>query len=86
MVRSVCVYAQSLQSCLTPCDPMDYSTPGSSVRGVLQARMLDWVAAPSSKESSCPRNQTHVSASFMSPPALAGRFFITSTNWEACGT
>ena len=37
-------YAQSLQSCPTPCDPMDCSPPGSSVHGVLQARTLEWVA------------------------------------------
>ena len=35
---------KSLQSCLTLCDPMDCSPPGSSVRGILQARILEWVA------------------------------------------
>ena len=35
------------QSCLTLCDPMDCSPPGSSVRGILQARTLEWVAVPS---------------------------------------
>ena len=35
------------QLCLTPCDPMDYSPPGSSVHGILQARILEWVALPS---------------------------------------
>ena len=35
------------QSCPTSCDPMDYSLPGSSVHGILQARMLEWVAFPS---------------------------------------
>ena len=34
------------QSCPTLCDPMDYSPPGSSVYGILQARMLEWVAIP----------------------------------------
>ena len=38
----------SLQSCLTLCDPMDCSPPGSSVHGILQARILAWVAMPSS--------------------------------------
>ena len=38
--------------CLTLCDPMDYSLPGSSVHGVLQARILEWVAMPSSRGSS----------------------------------
>ena len=37
------------QSCLTLCDPMDCSSPGSSVRGILQARILEWVAMPSSR-------------------------------------
>ena len=32
------------RSCLTLCDPMDYSLPGSSLRGILQARVLEWVA------------------------------------------
>ena len=36
--------AKSLQSCPTLCDPMDYSPPGFSVHGILQARTLDWVA------------------------------------------
>ena len=36
--------AQSLQLCLTLCDPMDYSPPGSSVHGILQARVLEWGA------------------------------------------
>ena len=49
------------KSCLTLCDPMDYSTPGSSVHGILQARTLEWLAMPSSRGSSQLRNQTHVS-------------------------
>ena len=44
--------AKSLQSCLTLCDPMDCSLPGSSVHGVLQARILEWVAISSSRKSS----------------------------------
>ena len=46
------------QSCLTLCDPMDCSPPCSSVHGVLQARLLEWVAMPSSRGSSLPRDQT----------------------------
>ena len=38
--------AKSLWSCLTLCDPVDYSPPGSSVQGILQARILEWVAVP----------------------------------------
>jgi len=37
-------YAKSLQSCLTLCDPIDGSPPGSPVPGILQARTLEWVA------------------------------------------
>ena len=44
------------QSCLTLCDPMDYT-----VHGILQARMLKWVAFPFSRGSSQPRDQTQVS-------------------------
>ena len=51
----------SLQSCLTLCDPIDCSPPGSSVHGILQARILEWAAMPSSRGSSRPRDQTCVS-------------------------
>ena len=63
--------AKSLQSCLTPCKPMT-SLPGSSVYGILQARILEWVAMPSSKESFQPRDRNKVSH-------IAGRFF---TIWD----
>ena len=46
---SLCVHAKLLQSCFTLCNPMDYSPPVSSVHGVLQARILEWVAMPSSR-------------------------------------
>ena len=59
------------QSCPTLCDLMDYSPPGSSVHGILQARILEWVAISFSRGSSWPRNQTRVSC-------IAGRFF---TDW-----
>ena len=49
------------QSCLTLCDPMDYSLPVSSIHGILQAAVLEWLALPSSRGSSRPRDQTHVS-------------------------
>ena len=71
--RILCVCrAKSLQSCATFCNAMDRSPPGSSVRGTLQARILEWVAIPISRESSPPRHGT---------PALAGRFFTTSATW-----
>ena len=56
------------QSCLTLCSPMDCSLPGSSVHGVFQARTLEWVVMPSSRESSQPRGRTQVSC-------IAGRLF-----------
>ena len=49
------------QLCWTVCDSTDYSPPGSSVHGILQARILEWAAISSSKGSSRPRDQTHVS-------------------------
>ena len=48
-------------SCLTLCDPMDCSPPGSSVHGILQARILEWVATPSSRGFSQPRDRTRIS-------------------------
>ena len=56
-----CVCAKSLQSCLTLCDPMDCSPPGSSVHGILQARILEWVVKPSSRGSSRPRDRISIS-------------------------
>ena len=56
-----CMRAKSLQSCLTLCNPVDHSPPGSTVYGFLQARILEWVTMLSSRESSQPRNQTCIS-------------------------
>ena len=50
--------------------------------GILQVRILEWVAMPSSRGSSQPRDQT---SACLLHPALAGRFFITSTTWETHG-
>ena len=68
-----------IQSCLTLCDPMDCSLPGSSIHGILQARILEWVAIPFPGDLPDPGIEP---ATFMSP-ALAGRFFTTSAIWEA---
>ena len=57
----VCVHAKSLQSCPTLCNPMDSSPPGSSVHGILQARILEWAASPSSRGSSRPSAETLIS-------------------------
>ena len=56
-----CVHAKSLQSCLNLCNPMACSPPGSSVHGILQARILEWVAMPSSRGSFWYRDRTCVS-------------------------
>ena len=50
-------YAKLLKSCLTLCDPINSSLPGSSVTGILQTRILEWVAMPSSRGSSQPRDR-----------------------------
>ena len=57
----VCVRSKSLLSCLTLCDPMNCSPPGSCVHGILQARILERIAISSSKGSSWPRGQSHFS-------------------------
>ena len=49
-----CVCIKLLQSCLTLCDLMDYSPPGSSVHGILQVRILEWIAMPSFRGSPIP--------------------------------
>ena len=53
--------AKLLQSCLPLCDPMDCNPPGSSIHGIVQARILEWLAISFSRGSSQPRNQTQVS-------------------------
>ena len=70
------------QSCLTLCDPVDCSPPGSSVHGIFQASILEWIASSpsppgiSSRGSSLPRDQTHVS--FVSCKDFAGGFFTSA--------
>ena len=54
------------------CDSMDCSPLGSSVHGIFQARILEWVAMPSSRGSSPPRDRTSISC-------IAGRFFTTES-------
>ena len=68
------------QSCPTLCDPMGCSPPGSSVHGILQVWILEWVAVPLSRGSSPPRDRTQVSC-------IAGRFFtIWATNEAQANT
>ena len=65
--------------CLTLCDPMDCSQPGSSVHGVVLARILEWVAILFSRGSSQPQDQTQVSS-------IAGRFFTVRATRKAPNT
>ena len=74
-----CVCAKSLQSCLTLCDPVAHSPPGPSVHGILQARILEWVAMPSSRALPDPG----IEPASLTFPASAGGFFTTSTTWKA---
>ena len=60
-VLSLSCLSSVTQSCLTVWDSMDCSLPGSSVHGISQARILEWVAMPSCRESSWPRDWTQVS-------------------------
>ena len=69
-VELCCVLAA--QSCLTLCDPMDYSSPGFSVHGIFQARIVEWVVISFSMESSQLRDWTWVSC-------IAGRYMRFKT-------
>ena len=70
-----CLHAKLLQPCLTLCKPMDCSPPSSSAHGILQARVLEWVAKSSSGDLADPGIEP--------VSALAGRLFTTSATWEA---
>ena len=58
---------------------MDYSQPGSSLHGILQLRILEWVAMPPPGDLPEPG----IEPSSLVSPVLAGRFFTTSATWEA---
>ena len=73
----VCVLVT--QSYPTLCDPMDCSPSGSSVHGILQTRIVEGVAIIFSRRSF----QPGIEPEFLTSPALAGRFFTTSSTWEA---
>ena len=73
------MHAKLLQSCPTLCNPLDCSPPGSSVHGILQARILEWVSMPFSRGSSDPE----IEPESLTSPALVGEFFITSVTWDA---
>ena len=74
------VHAKSLQSCLILCNPTDCSLPGFSVHGILQARILEWVAISSSRGILLTQRSNQ---RLSKPPALAGGIFTTSATWEA---
>ena len=69
-------WSEVARSCPTLCDPIDCSLPGSSVHGILQARILKWVVMPSSRGSSRPRGWIQVSC-------ITGRFFTFWATREA---
>ena len=71
--------AKYLQLYSTLCDRMDCKPPGSSVQGTLQARILEWVAMPSSRGLPDPGVELASPVS----SALAGGFSTTSATWEA---
>ena len=67
------------QSCLTLCNPIGCSLPGSSVHRIFQARIQEWVAFPISRDLPDPG----IKLASLPCPALAGGFFATSATWEA---
>ena len=71
-------WSEAAQSYLTLCDPMDCSLPGSSLHGILQARVLGWVVISFCRGSSQPRDQTRASC-------IPGRHFNLWTTREAPG-
>ena len=74
----VCVCVKLFWSCSTLCNPTDYSPLSSSVHGILQMRLLEWVAMLSSRYLPNPG----IEPASLTSPALAGCFFTTSTTWE----
>ena len=70
--------AQSLQSCLTLCNPMDYSPPGSSVHGILQEEYWSELRFPPPWDLTDPR----IEAEPLKSPTLAGGFFTSEPSWK----
>ena len=72
------------QSCLILCDPMDWSLPGSFIRGILQARILEWVPISSSRGYSWPSNQPGSPAlqADSLPPESPGKLTNSPREWE----
>ena len=84
MYKHMCMCAKLLQSCPNLCNPMDCSSHGFPVHGILQARLSEWVAVPSSRRSSRARHQTSVPCDF----CTAGGFFTAETysQYQIMGT
>ena len=82
--------AKLFQSCLNLCDPMDCSPPGSTIHAILQARILEWVAMPSSRGSSWPKEQSWVASflyhlcDYQGSPNQTVVLFKTWENFGAC--
>ena len=80
MCVCACACAQArahAQSCLTLCNPMDGSPPGSFFHGISQARILEWVSISFSRGSSWPKDRTHVSC-----VSCNGRWFLYQLNHQ----
>ena len=77
--KQIYMGVKSLQLCLILCDPMDCSSPGSPVHGILQARILDLVLL----QGTFPAQGWNL---YLMSPALAGGFFTASATWEAPNT
>ena len=80
-ILALCRPAESLQPCPTLYSPVDCSPPGSHVHEILQTRILEWVAMPSSRASSWPGDWTHIS--HVSSIGRRVLYHIPSANWEA---
>ena len=77
------VKGEAAQTCPTHCDPKDCSLPGSSIHGILQARILEWVAISFSRGSSRPRDWTRVShTADRLFTVWATREALQSADWE----
>ena len=73
------------QWCPTFCDPMDCSLPDSSVHGILQARIVEWVAMPFSRGFSQPRDQTDISRQLSTKELLLLNCGAGEDSWESLG-
>ena len=80
MLAATAAAAKSLQSCPTPCDPIDGSPPGSPVPGILQARILEWVVMPPPGDFPNPEIQP----AFLISPAKVGSLLLVPSGKPPC--